>query len=149
MKRIVLLLLIPVLAFPQIKDGGIIKKDFMSLRVQERISYRDALGQMQTVGAIVSPPDSCWRLVYNDTRVLDLFVCSGYTGTINTLFCASTPEECLDEIVNAGVETDSLDIREYPELKDLFDFYGLPYLGSDQIVQPSGGGLGIEQSIRR
>lgn len=45
-----------------------------------------------------SPPESCWRLVHVGAKVIALFESSGITWTKSNLFCATTKQECLDEI---------------------------------------------------
>ena len=39
----------------------------------------------------------CWRLVYKDNKVLDLFESDGETSSLNSLF-GGTEKECLAEI---------------------------------------------------
>lgn len=45
----------------------------------------------------------CWRLVYWSGEVTDLFESTGFTQTINHLFCG-TEEECLEEIEHMGLK---------------------------------------------
>ena len=42
-----------------------------------------------------STNEKSWRLIYNDTDVLDLFESEGVTSTINNLFTSTNYEECL------------------------------------------------------
>jgi hypothetical protein len=52
-----------------------------------------------------SPSKKCWRLVYWNGKVKDLFESEGITQTINYLFCG-TEKECLDKIVELRLEYD-------------------------------------------
>jgi hypothetical protein len=36
-----------------------------------------------------SPRERCWRMVYTDTEVLQIFESGGVTQTVNHLFCSS------------------------------------------------------------
>ena len=44
-----------------------------------------------------SPHKKCWRLVFRDGVVKNLFESGGITSTVNNLFCG-TKEECLGKI---------------------------------------------------
>ena len=54
--------------------------------------------------ANLSPSEKSFRLVHDGVKVLALFESEGTTGTINTLFCATTEQECLDEIERLGLK---------------------------------------------
>jgi hypothetical protein len=56
--------------------------------------------------ANVSLSKKCWRLVYWNKKVKDLFESEGITQTINHLFCG-TEKECLDKIVELKLEYNS------------------------------------------
>jgi hypothetical protein len=53
--------------------------------------------------ANTSLPKKCWRLVYWNKKVKDLFESEGITQTINHLFCG-IEQECLDKIVELKLE---------------------------------------------
>lgn len=49
-------------------------------------------------------PTNSWRLIHNDSDVLDLFESPGYTQTIFTIFESTTKEACEAEIVRLGLK---------------------------------------------
>lgn len=51
----------------------------------------------------VSLPGACWRLVYWENKVVDLFESKGIAHTINNLFCG-TEKECLNQIDELNLE---------------------------------------------
>lgn len=50
-----------------------------------------------------SPGETCWRLVHDGVKVIDLFESEGLTWTAHTLFCATTRAECEAEIARLGL----------------------------------------------
>lgn len=48
-------------------------------------------------------PDPSWRLVFNDTDVLMLENLHGYTSTLHNVFESQSKQECLDKIVELGL----------------------------------------------
>lgn len=50
-----------------------------------------------------SPNVNCWKLIYdNNDQILAMFESTGYTSTINNLFCG-TEQECKDFIESSGL----------------------------------------------
>lgn len=52
----------------------------------------------------VSSYENCWRLVYWESKVVDLFESGGITHTINNLFWGSE-KECLERIEQLKLQT--------------------------------------------
>ena len=53
-----------------------------------------------------STSEKSWRLIYNDTTVLDLFESEGITATINNLFTSSNYQDCLALINSLNLRFD-------------------------------------------
>ncbi len=60
--------------------------------------------QVEEITVNVSDPQESWRLAHDGVRVAALFQSSGETWTQLTMFCATTMQECLDEIARLGLE---------------------------------------------
>ena len=60
--------------------------------------------QVEEIIVNVSDVQKSWRLVHDGTKVTSLFESSGETLTRLTMFCATTEQECLDEIERLGLE---------------------------------------------
>ena len=60
-------------------------------------------------GVTINKTDSemCWRLVHDGEKVIQLFETSGTTYSKNTIFVASTIEECETEIYSLNLEYNS------------------------------------------
>ncbi len=59
---------------------------------------------VDTITVQESPTETCWRLIHNGAKVIALFESSGLTWTKDNLFCATTKQECLDEIARLKIE---------------------------------------------
>ena len=72
----------------------------MSIPVDKvTLTATDANNNPITFEANRSQNVDCWRLVYNDTQIIDLFQAVGYTTTRDNLFCG-TEQECNDLITS-------------------------------------------------
>jgi hypothetical protein len=56
-------------------------------------------GTTATFDANRSPKVNCWRLIYNNNQIVDLFESDGITTTKHDLFCG-TQQECNDLIAS-------------------------------------------------
>ena len=53
-----------------------------------------------------STNEKSWRLIYNDTDVLDLFESEGITSTIHNLFTSTNYQDCLALISSLNLKFD-------------------------------------------
>jgi hypothetical protein len=60
-------------------------------------------------GLTINRTDSemSWRLVHDGSKVIDLFESSGVTSTMNTIYLASSIEECQAQIYSLSLEYNS------------------------------------------
>ena len=54
-----------------------------------------------------STSEKSWRLIYDNTTVLDLFESEGITTTINNLFTSSNYQDCLALINSLNLRFDT------------------------------------------
>ena len=81
-------------------------KDYQKCEAYKRgLCTYDSTKNELTTKINVSPRQKCWRLVYWDGVVKDLFESEGVTHTINHLFCG-TKQECKDKIKELNLKYD-------------------------------------------
>ena len=79
-------------------------KDYQKCEAYKRgLCTYDITKNELTTKVNVSPQQKCWRMVYWNGVVKDLFESEGVTHTIGHLFCG-TKEECMSKIKELGLK---------------------------------------------
>jgi hypothetical protein len=82
-------------------EKGIDVQDFLAYKAEK---YDSGKKELQ-FDVSETPPDFCWRMVYNKKELIVLLECDGVTSSMYDIFCG-TYEECLAEADRLGLKMD-------------------------------------------